>query len=161
MVISEKSSNFAADFALMVGSKQNIIALDRLEVGHYEYDFQIDDAFFQALEKTEVLGGKVTVSALLDLREKDLDLRMKMEGTVQVICDRCLDPMDEPVDVDEEVEADEDAKELDLNWLAYELISINLPLVHRHPDGGCNPQMDALLQNHLCSTVDDPEEIDA
>ena len=48
-------------------------------------------------------------------------------------------------------------KQIDLSWLAYELIIVNLPLVHSHQDGGCNPEMDALLQDHLCAEVEDED----
>jgi hypothetical protein len=29
--------------------------------------------------------------------------------------------------------------------------------VHSHQDGGCNPEMDALLQDHLCTDVEDED----
>ena len=79
---------------------------------------------------------------------------------MQVTCDRCLDAMDVEVDAyEEEWDWDEEPKKVDLSWLAYELIVVNLPLVHSHQDGGCNPEMDALLQNHLCTTLDEDEDI--
>jgi hypothetical protein len=43
---------------------------------------------------------------------------------------------------------------LDLQWLAYEIVSINIPLVHSHQPGECNQQMELLLHDHLC---DEPE----
>jgi uncharacterized metal-binding protein YceD (DUF177 family) len=83
---------------------------------------------------------------------------MDIVGQVQVTCDRCLDSMDVDVDIyEEEMELEDDPKQLDLAWLAYELIIVNLPLVHSHQDGGCNPEMDALLQDHLCTALDDEE----
>ena len=45
-------------------------------------------------------------------------------------------------------------EELDLSWLAYEIVSINIPVVHCHQAGECNKQMELLLQDHLC---DEPE----
>jgi hypothetical protein len=29
--------------------------------------------------------------------------------------------------------------------------------VHSHQEGGCNPEMDALLQDHLCTSLEDEE----
>jgi len=145
----------------MPKEKSNIISLDKLEIGNYEFDIQLDNAFFLGLEKSEVIGGKVDAKARLSLRQSDFSLSIAARGVVQVVCDRCLDPMDEQVDVEEEIEVEEEQKELDLDWLTYELVIIHLPLVHRHPDGGCNPEMDALLQNHLCSTWEEPEETNA
>ena len=142
----------------MIGQETHIITLDSLELGSYVYEFQLDNAYFSQIENSELLGGEAHVEARLNLREYDFDLEISVKGLVQVICDRCLDMMDVAVDAEEsEWEWDEEPKKLDLNWLAYELIVVNLPLVHSHQDGGCNPEMDALLQDHLCTDLEDEE----
>ena len=138
--------------------KSHIVALDSMELGGHVFDFQLDDAYFSEIEGSELLGGDVQVNVTLNLREYDFDLHIAVKGLVQVTCDRCLDEMDIVVDAEEcEWEWDEQPKQLDLNWLAYELIIVNLPLVHSHQDGGCNPEMDALLQSHLCTEVGEDE----
>ena len=150
----------------MSEQKNNIIDLSTLEVGHYQFDYQLDSAYFATIEKTELLGGDVSAKAVLDLRKDDFDLTISVHGVVQVVCDRCLDPMDRQVDAqdlmdleDEGEESADQVKTLDLNWLAYELIVVNLPLVHSHQPGGCNPLMDALLQDHLCTESAEPPTI--
>lgn len=155
MCTPKKSSTFAPDFAPM----DNLINLDKLDVGSYQFDYQLDSTYFQGIEKSEVLGGNVACKANLALRERDFDLTIAVRGTVQVACDRCLDSMDIVVDEQDDMEVEDDAKLLDLSWLAYELIVVNLPLVHCHPEGECNPEMEKLLQSHLCSTTEDPEEL--
>ena len=138
--------------------KTHIVTLDSMELGTHVFDFQLDNAYFSEIENSELLGGEVKVQATLNLREYDFDLQMGVNGLVQVTCDRCLDEMDVEIDADEcEWEWDEQPKQIDLSWLAYELIIVNLPLVHSHQDGGCNPEMDALLQSHLCTEVEDEE----
>ena len=138
--------------------KSHIVALDSLELGSHVFDFQLDNAYLSEIENSELLGGEAKVEAVLNLREYDFDLRIAVKGLVQVTCDRCLDEMDVAIDAEEsEWEWDEQPKQLDLGWLAYELIIVNLPLVHSHQDGGCNPLMDALLQDHLCAEVEDEE----
>ena len=138
--------------------KSNIVALDSLELGVHVFDFQLDNAYFSEIENSELLGGEVKVEAQLNLREYDFDLDIAVKGLVQVTCDRCLDEMDVMVDAEEsEWEWDDEPKLIDLSWLAYELIIVNLPLVHSHQDGGCNPEMDALLQDHLCTDVEEDE----
>ena len=47
--------------------------------------------------------------------------------------------------------------ELDLSWLVYEVVSINIPIVHCHQEGECNKQMELLLHDHLC---EEPEPED-
>ena len=139
---------------------EHIIELNALEIGHYNYEFKLDNSYFSTIEKTGLLGGQVTVNAQLDLRADDYDLTLTVYGKVQVTCDRCLDSMDVVVDNTEEMAPLlENVQTLDLSWLAYEQIIVNLPLVHRHPEGGCNPEMDALLHNHLCSTAEEPDTL--
>ena len=139
----------------------HIVLLDQLEIGEHLFDFQLDREYLTTIENTELLGGAVDVKVRLILREEDFAVDMDIVGQVQVTCDRCLDAMNVDVDIyEEEMELEEDVKQLDLAWLAYELIIVNLPLVHSHQDGGCNPDMDALLQNHLCTALDDDNDIE-
>ncbi len=136
-----------------------IIDLKRLPIGRHSFDITLDDAFFKSLEKTEVLGGEVVSKATLNLREEDYQLNIAVHGTVFVVCDRCLDPM--PLDIEDEQEIfseDENLENrksiidnLDLTWLAYEIVSINIPIVHSHQAGECNKQMELLLHDHLCA----------
>ena len=137
---------------------KNIVLLDKLELGEHLFDFQLDNSYFSTIENSELLSGSVDVKARLIIREDDFAVDLDIVGQVQVTCDRCLDAMDVDVDIyEEDLEVEENAKQLDLAWLAYELIIVNLPFVHSHQDGGCNPQMDALLQDHLCTALDDEE----
>ena len=145
-------------------SEQNhyIIDLKRLPIGTHSFDIQLKDEFFKSLEKSEILSGKVEAKATLNLREEDYQLNIAVHGTVFVVCDRCLDPM--PLEINDEQEIfseDEEgsqpsalSSQLDLSWLAYEIVSINIPIVHSHQAGECNKQMELLLHNHLC---DEPE----
>ena len=141
-----------------------IIDLKRLPTGLHCFDIQLDDAFFGSLEKTEILSGKVAATVALNLREEDYQLNITVRGTVFAVCDRCLDPMPIEIDANDEMSAAlNDAAELpndelDLSWLAYEIVSINIPLVHCHQAGECNKQMELLLHDHLCDEPE-PDEI--
>ncbi len=157
MHISKKSSTFAPDFASMSEQNHYIIDLKRLPIGTHEFDIQLDDAFFEGLEKSEILRGKVDCKATLHLREEDYQLNMAVRGTVFVVCDRCLDPMPLEIEANDELMNDEPEApndEIDLSWLAYEIVSINIPIVHSHQEGECNPQMELLLHDHLCDDLD-------
>ena len=147
------------------------IDLKRLKIGTHEFEVTLDDGFFKELEKTEVLGGKVEAKIVLNLREEDYWLTIAVHGTVIVTCDRCLDPMSLEIDASEtsspndEMSANESLNDepkasndvLDLTWLAYEIVSINIPVVHCHQAGECNKQMELLLQDHLCDEPECPE----
>ena len=152
--------NFAPDFAPMSEKDHYMIDLSRLPVGTHQFDIQLDDEFFASLEKSEILSGTVVAKATLNLREEDYQLKIAVHGTVFVVCDRCLDPM--PLEInanDEMIDSLNDAAELpndelDLSWLAYEIVSINIPIVHSHQAGECNKHMELLLQDHLCDEPD-------
>ena len=162
--------NFAADFAPMSEKDHHIIDLSRLSIGTHQFDIQLDNDFFASLEKSEILSGTVAAKVVLNLREEDYQLNIAVHGTVFVVCDRCLDPM--PIDIDDEQEIwseeeemmdDEEKivnrkssnrKSIDLSWLAYEIVSINIPIVHSHQPGECNQQMELLLHDHLCAEPD-------
>ena len=142
-----------------------IIELSRLPVGTHSFDIQLDNDFFASLEKTEILSGNISAKATLNLREEDYQLSIAVHGTVFVVCDRCLDPM--PLEIDDEQEifsADEENDQMvngqtvNLQWLAYEIVSINIPIVHSHQPGECNQQMELLLHDHLCDEPE-PDEI--
>ena len=158
--------NFAPDFAPMSEKDHYIIDLSRLPIGTHQFDIQLDNEFFQSLEKSEILSGEVAAKVVLNLREEDYQLNIAVHGTVFVVCDRCLDPM--PLEIDDEQEifsADEENDQMvngqtvNLQWLAYEIVSINIPIVHSHQPGECNQQMELLLHDHLCDEPE-PDEID-
>ena len=148
-------------------SEQNhhIIDLSRLPLGTHLFEIQLDDDFFASLEKSEVLSGTVSATATLNLREEDYQLDIAVHGTVFVVCDRCLDPMAIEINANDEMSASlNDAAELpngeiDLSWLVYEIVSINIPIVHSHQPGECNEQMELLLHNHLCAEPEPEEDI--
>ena len=165
--MSKKSSIFAADFAPMSEQNHYIVDLKRQPIGTHLFDFQLDSAFFASLEKSEILSGEVSARAVLNLREEGYQLTIAVQGTVFVVCDRCLDPMPLDIDANDEMSlldsgghrqssvlndaAELPNGEIDLSWLAYEIVSINIPIVHSHHPGECNKQMELLLQDHLCA----------
>ena len=145
----------------------HIIDLKRLPIGTHSFDITLDDAFFSELEKTEILSGNVAARVTLNLREEDYSLNIAVHGTVFVVCDRCLDPMPLEINDEQEIWSDEEMDNdqpsitndhLDLSWLAYEIVSINIPIVHSHQAGECNKQMELLLHDHLCAEPE-PDEI--
>ena len=138
-----------------------IIDLQRLPLGTHSFDFQLDNGFFTSLEKSEILNGQVAAKATLNLREEDYQLNISVHGTVFVVCDRCLDPMPLEINDEQTIESVEEEEPLNsklstlnLSWLAYEIVSINIPLVHSHQPGECNKQMELLLHDHLCDEPD-------
>ena len=163
--MSKKSCTFAADFASMSENDHYMIDLSRLPLGTHSFDIQLDDDFFASLEKSEILSGKVVGKVTLNLREEDYQLNIAVHGTVFVVCDRCLDPMPLEIEDEQEIFSEDEPNDqmvneqmVNLQWLVYEIVSINIPIVHSHQAGECNTQMELLLHDHLCDEPE-PDEI--
>lgn len=154
----------------MAGQESYIIRLSGLRKESQTFDYQLSDGFFGQLDQDEILGGAVRATVTIIPVGDAFRMQLQVAGCVKIICDRCLDEMEQAVEAADEmivkigrgededgiVYADAQTGELDLSWLLYELIETNLPIVHCHQAGGCNPQMEELLQAHLC-TEEEPE----
>ena len=157
-------------------TKQNGIYMDLglLAIGQRSFEYQLDNAFFEALEQDEILGGNCLAKVDALVRETGCTLHIAVSGTVSVTCDRCLDAMEiqlEPVEENCLLKlADEDGEDdnaiyvnrekpvFDLGWLLYELIAVHLPVIHSHKPGECNSEMEKLLQEHLAEDINDNEQ---
>jgi len=154
----------------MSGEDKYIVDLQRFQLGETELEYVLDEGFFQAQEGV-ILGGNVRANIRVEVRKNGYMLVLHAEGDVIVTCDRCLDEMTLPIDVEDELQVkigvgendestiwlQEGEERVDMGWLLYETIVINLPMIHRHQDGECNPHMQELLQAHICQ-MEDPEE---
>lgn len=131
--------------------KQFIIPIAGLEIGTHQYQFKIDGKFFESFEVSEI--QKCNIDLQLDLLRQTemMALKFNFKGTIELICDRCLDPFDFPVDFAESVvlkfktrgstEPGEDEdyilpeqQEVDLRQYIYDFISLQIPFRKVHPD---------------------------
>ncbi|MBO7265850.1 MAG: DUF177 domain-containing protein [Alistipes sp.] len=133
------------------------IAYKGLKNGSYDFDFQIDDALFEAYDRIEIKSGSCQAHVDLKRSETMLELSVDITGEVICECDRCLEDCpiavdysgelvvkfsDEINDYDGEVlwmSPSEDM--LDLTQYIYESIVLSLPYRRVHEEGGCNPEM--------------------
>ncbi|MCK4361636.1 MAG: DUF177 domain-containing protein, partial [Bacteroidales bacterium] len=74
--------------------KQFVIRFSGLSIGNHQYKFIIDEKFFEKFDFSEIKNGKITVDLLLNKQENVLILNFIINGTVNVTCDRCLEPFD-------------------------------------------------------------------
>ena len=138
----------------------------------------LDSAYFEAIEAPEVRRGNVCVDLMIHRTENFFDLDFSINGTVMVPCDLCLDDMEQPIETDnhlvvkfgEEYSEDDDLitveeadGTLDVAWLIYEFIALDIPIKHVHAPGKCNAAMIKALEEHSAtrsSGEDDAEEMD-
>lgn len=147
------------------------IDLKNMKSEKQEFWFHLDDAFFQAVEGPEIKSGDLKTYLLVRKTSGAFEFRIEVEGTIQIVCDRCLDLMDLPVQADTLIkvrlgeEYDDDGEWItipeeddffDVSWLLYEIIALEIPLQHVHEPGACNESMISVLETHS-ATLKDPE----
>ena len=136
------------------------------------YDFDLDDSFFEALDETEVESGTLHVSLSIRKASGFFELLFHTVGSVDIICDRCLDLMEQPIETDnrlvvklgstnseddDTVMVDENEGILDTSWLIYEFIALAIPIQHVHATGKCNPAMTKALEELSADRSGDEE----
>ena len=138
-----------------------------------EYQYQLDDAFFLDLDAPEVQKGQVNVTLKVRKTSGGYQLDFQTEGKVIVICDRCLDEMEQPIEtedrlkvklgseyseVDDMVIVPEEEGYINVAWFIYEFIALSIPMKHVHAPGKCNKDMVSKLSKHLRVSGDEEED---
>lgn len=154
------------------------IDLKGLKEGVTALEYDLGDAYFGAIDGSEVSRGDVHVSLSIRKTNGFFELLFHSEGIVIVPCDRCLDDMEQPIvaenrltvklgaeyrEDDDLVTVDENEGILDLSWFIYEFIALAIPIQHVHEPGKCNAAMIEALEEHSAarsSEADDRTDID-
>lgn len=146
--------------------------------GHFEIDFrglqgevetrtwQINDSFFSALDQQEIKHGELTATLRVYKKAAGFRLEICAKGFIEIPCDRCLEPMTQPIDAEDCIDVrlgdtldddgecitlPEDHPVLDVRWNLYETIALAIPIFHAHPEGDC----DEMVSQYLVAT-DEP-----
>ncbi len=143
-----------------------IINLKTFGAEPYEYEYHLDQQWLSRDGAVKLTGGDCRARVLLQRTNNAFELTVQIKGFVCCPCDRCLDDVQLPILCNETMQvqlAHETPTDdltlfvnpaegnLNMSELFYELIITNLPIVIRHQEGKCNPQMEELLQSYLCS----------
>lgn len=152
------------------------IVYQGLSEGVHEFDFDVDNSFFESLEYSDIKKGDLKVNIVLNKKSTFLELDFQINGNVELLCDRCLDDYNQPIEYEGKLyvkfsEAGEDLAddvitlspseyELDLSHYIYESISLSIPLKRVHPDDEdgnvtCDPKMLEKLKNFK---IDEPAD---
>ncbi len=153
------------------------LPLKTLSVGEHTFHYKLDNDFFSAVEGPEISEGDVDVELHVIKNNLNVDLTFFLEGTIQVNCNRCLEPMPMEIDSEEHLivkfgenyseESDEliviseDEGTLNIAWLMYEFLALAIPIAHSHQEGECNEEMiNAYKRVRVRSLGDDDEDED-
>ena len=153
-----------------------LIPISGLALGKHSFQYEITDEFFKGMDYSEIQQGKVNVNLDIDREETMLTLTFDMEGTVRVMCDRCADEFDQPIEsnqvffiklgTENAEESDDvmvmpaDQHDFDLTSLIYEFIILSIPMHRVHPEGQCNPEIIDMLNGMQEVEEEDEETID-
>ena len=137
-----------------------IIPLNGLAVGKNCFSWHADREFFVNFENTEVLDAQLDIDAFVEKSGRYIGVDCDITGWVVVACDRCLEDLKLPIDVEvrlsvkfgevdssEEIQDGEreviflpvDNTELDMSQIVYDYVCTSLPLQRVHKEGECNP----------------------
>ncbi|MEZ5199067.1 MAG: DUF177 domain-containing protein [Bacteroidales bacterium] len=133
-----------------------------LSIGVHNYHWEIDRKFFEAIENPEFADGCLTVLLDLEKQERMMTLTFSIRGSVVVACDRCLENLDLPLAINEDIyikfgsernEEDdnviilpESEYQIDISRLINEFITLAMPLKKAHQKDdkgayGCNKEV--------------------
>ena len=133
--------------------------------------WQLADDFFSAVHGPEIEHGHVDVALRVKRTTEAFELEFDYEGVVNVECDRCLGLMELPIHGECSLRAklgeeDDDDGELltvaenpgilDLYWHLYEMVALEIPLRHVHPEGECDAKVMECLNGTSKDSQIDP-----
>jgi uncharacterized metal-binding protein YceD (DUF177 family) len=156
---------------------QFFIPFTGLKEGEHRFNFEIGDEFFEKYNYSDLRKGDLRVELILDKQERMLTLTFNISGTVEVMCDRCLDNYNQLVqgkeklfikfgrDFHEETEEiliiPESEHQINVGHYIYEYINLLIPYRRVHPDDNngesmCNKDVISKLQEYVRHDVVDP-----
>lgn len=120
-----------------------------LKVGKHQFEYEIDNEFFEHFEFDDFNSANLKVALLLEKKTTMMELTFKASGTVNVNCDLTNEPFDQPIDSELFIvvkfgeEYNDDNEELlilpfgdyqiNVQQYIYELIVLAVPSKRVHP----------------------------
>lgn len=121
----------------------------KLSFKKHIYEFDIDDQFFTLFEESFINKGKLRATIEMEKSETMIMADFKIDGYIELTCDRSLDEFSHRVDIEENIifkygeeyqEISEeiviipkDTQKLDISQYIYEFIGLSIPMKKLHP----------------------------
>ena len=139
-----------------------IIPLNGLAAGETRFSWQAGKEFFDSFENSEILDAHLDTDVRVEKSGRYIGVDCDVRGEVTVECDRCLDELDMPIDVEiklsvkygneesseepqqgerEVIFIPETDAEMDMSQIIYDYVCLSLPMQRTHDDGECNPEV--------------------
>lgn len=137
------------------------IDISKLDLGQYEFQFQIEDEFFELFDYSLIDHGSLSAHVILVKKTSFISLAFNIHGSIKLICDRSLDSYDFELKTEKEMvlkygkEAQELSDEIEIipfntqiiniARFIYEFISVEIPMKKLHPRYKDEPVDDQII----------------
>jgi uncharacterized metal-binding protein YceD (DUF177 family) len=149
------------------------LPLKTLQPGEHKFSYTLGKQFFVNMESADIRDAQLSVDLTVNYRADIYDLDFAITGEVTLLCDRCLDEMQYPIDAtyhvmvkygdryrddsDEVLEIPFSENDLNVAYMIYDTVSLEVPIKHVHPQGKCNRQMSQMLKKHRAHDSNDSD----
>ena len=154
-----------------------ILPIAGLSIGYHDFEYEIDDKFFEDFEFSEVKKGCVKVNLNVEKHEREFILTFNFAGNVYIPCDRCNEEYEQPIEnkvviylkyghgyeeeSDDVIVIPSEEGEFDVASLIYEYIILSLPIHRVHEDvSQCNQEVIEYLERAESEESEEDDEID-
>lgn len=147
------------------------LPLKGMPVGVQEVEYHLGKQFFIDMESSDIKDADLEVKLVVSHKNDCYDMAFAINGEIVLICDRCLDDLQFPVDAtyhivvkygedycddsDELLIIPESDNYLNVAYMLYDTVSLAIPIKHVHAQGKCNRAMSAMLKKHRARNADD------
>lgn len=160
----------------MKNLKAFLIPFTGLKIGKHQFDYQLDNSFFECFDYAEYNSANIKVDLVLEKKNTLLELYFKHKGTVNVPCDITGEDFDLPVKgklklivkFGEEFNNENEEMlilphgefQVDISQYVYEMIVLSVPAKRIHPgveDGSLETDAIETLEK-LSPKIDEEKE---
>lgn len=134
----------------MKANRQYKIDIYGLKIGVHEFDFEFDKKLFENIEDSVIESGQGKCTVVLDKKERLISIDFNIEGVIELVCDRSLEPFDYPINIEENLivkygEEFDDSRDdlliipdtqesINVEANIYEYLTLAVPMKKIHPD---------------------------
>ncbi len=143
------------------GLENYIIPLTGQKLGEHIFNYQVQSAFIDAFEDSDILTSDVSVEVKLIRNNQTFNFDFHLNGSLEVTCDRCLESLQLEIEHnakllvkfadqyeeinDELITIREEDSDFDLAPVIYEYLMLSIPIRKVHNEGECDPNMINML----------------
>lgn len=90
-----------AQICLLVNMNENfLIPINGLVTGKTQFSWFVNKEFFEYFDNSEILDAELQVEAIAEKSGTYIGIDCQVDGYITIECDRCLEPLNIPIEVD-------------------------------------------------------------